>query len=549
MKSKILAVCALLTAVSTIFPNTASMENIMEDSKEAARRNAGTDTGNLEIETPQDENEVSEGDDGAETFQLKGITIESNIKYIQQENVQHLIEPYIGKTVGITELKQLCEELKTYCRNAGWLATVAYLPEQDSANGVIQIQIFTPNFGAPKINNQSRLADDILNEVGKKISDRKQLTSQRIEDVLYRLNEIGGIKARGALVPNVHTRGIDIGINVENDQTNRGIFYIENYGSKYSGRYRAGLIYDIFNIDNRGSRLEVSGLISNEDLDNYAIDYSIISDRQSTSRLGLSIGKTSYHLTREYEVLDVGGDSIDYRIYGITPIYKTIHDGLELEYAYKFRDVKEHIRLFSLENDRYVHTFSIGFKGYRRSAFNDLFNYSFTVYNGVVSNKSEYAELQDEYTHTSGSFTRSQLMLDYRKLLSPCVEFHSQLTWQNASKTLNSSEKLTLGGANGVRGYADGDSSGDEGYLTKNELVWHTDIPGLSTSLFLDIGGSGNKIEHDIKTIRSWGIGLNYSKPNDFFVRMDYARKIGNNLQVASDDVRQRFWFMVGKIF
>ena len=100
-----------------------------------------------------------------------------------------------------------------------------------------------------------------------------------------------------------------------------------------------------------------------------------------------------------------------------------------------------------------------------------------------------------------------------------------------------------------MRGYADGDGSGDEGYLSKSEIIWHTGEPGLSLSVFFDIGGTGTKSENNIQTIRSWGLEANYTKPNDYFVKLDWARRIGINQLVATDNKKHRFWFMVGKIF
>ena len=471
-------------------------------------------------------------------------------------------------------------EIKNYCRQKGWLAAVAFLPEQDSDlnAGIVTIKIKTANFGKVIFNNQSKLADDILKKVGSNIKETQQVQNHKIENVLYLINEIGGVRARGALIPDTTTKRINLNINVVDDQTKRGIFYLENYGAKTSGRYRAGIIYDIYNIDNRGSRFEVSGLLSskksalgqigNKNLDNYVFDYSWISDRKTTSRLGISFGRTTYHQhgLATSIIKEAGGHSLDWRFYGTTPVWKTIHDGFVWNYGYKFRAVTNSVdydfseygilvdlfpEMFPTHNssESYIHTFSLGFSGYKRSLFGDLFNYSLTLYNGYHSPRSQNAKDIAEIMNNDGRFFKSQLVLDYRKLFSKYIEFHTNITFQNASRNLNSAEQMQIGGANGVRGYADGDGAGDEGYLTRTEIIWHTPEPGLSLSTFLDIGGAGVKTNHDIQTIRSWGFEANYAKPNDYFIKLDYARKIGNNSLVASDDKRQRFWFMVGKIF
>ena len=577
MKAKVVSVFS----AAFLLCNVAHAEevNTADISREAARQAAGESEPVKvdEVEVTGTEIEETDVEDVIkETFELKGINIDSDIKEIGYEEVQHIIEPYVNEEVNINSLKKLALEIKDYCRQKGWLAAVAYLPEQDSTDGVVTIKIMSPNFGKVTINNQSHLADDILKKVGENISSKHLVQNHKIENVLYLINEIGGVRARGALIPDTLTRTVGLNINVVDDQTKRGIAYYENYGSKSTARYRLGALYDIYNIDNRGSRLEVSGLMArNRNLDNFSVDYSWITDRKTTSRAGLSFGRTTYYQVPSgfgsdlYSVnAEAGGHSTDFRLYGMTPIWKTIHDGFVWNYGYKFRDYTQTVdttirynqilhdvlglsdTVIHYPDDRYIHTLSLGVSGYKRSLFNDLFNYSFTLYGGHVSPQSDYAETMADLKEDGGNFFRSVANVDYRKLFNKYIEFHTNLTLQNASKNLVGAEQLTIGGAHGVRGYGDGEGSGDEGYLSRSEVIYHTDMPGLSLSVFFDIGGAGIKSEHDIHTIRSWGFEANYSKQNDFFIKLDYARKLGsNNLLVARDDKRQRFWFMVGKIF
>jgi hypothetical protein len=51
-------------------------------------------------------------------------------------------------------------------------------------------------------------------------------------------------------------------------------------------------------------------------------------------------------------------------------------------------------------------------------------------------------------------------------------------------------------------------------------------------------------------TLKGWGIGLTYVQPNNWFARLDYARRIGSD-ELMSDDARshQRMWFLAGKMF
>lgn len=231
-----------------------------------------------------------------------------------------------------------------------------------------------------------------------------------------------------------------------------------------------------------------------------------------------------------------------------------------MRYSYKYRKVNKdygYLKAFEKilgiplggEPKENIHVFSVELDGYKRSLHNGLFNYSAALYLGNVSSRNESARFKNAAAETASQFTRSEVKLDYRQLLTPYWEFHTNLKLQHSSNTLHDSEKLQLGGANGVRGYGDGDASGDEGYLSSTEFVWHTKVPGLTFNAFFDIGGAGDKLAHDIQTIRSWGTGVGYSKPNDYFFKFEYARKIGNNKNVTSDYTRNRLWFIAGKIF
>jgi hypothetical protein len=58
---------------------------------------------------------------------------------------------------------------------------------------------------------------------------------------------------------------------------------------------------------------------------------------------------------------------------------------------------------------------------------------------------------------------------------------------QTASKNLDSSEKFSLGGINGVRAYPQGEASGDEGYRGTVELR-HNVMPNVQATVFYDWG-------------------------------------------------------------
>ncbi|MEO5830112.1 MAG: ShlB/FhaC/HecB family hemolysin secretion/activation protein, partial [Rhodanobacter sp.] len=133
-------------------------------------------------------------------------------------------------------------------------------------------------------------------------------------------------------------------------------------------------------------------------------------------------------------------------------------------------------------------------------------------------------------------------------------------TAQLASKNLDPSEKMVLGGMDGIRAYPQGEGFGDEGYLARLEL--RRLLPGLSDHVpgqvhligFVDSGHvtinknpwyAGSNSEN----LRSAGVGVTWVDPGDFSVRMYYARKLGSQRAISAPDRSGRFWIQLIKYF
>ena len=123
---------------------------------------------------------------------------------------------------------------------------------------------------------------------------------------------------------------------------------------------------------------------------------------------------------------------------------------------------------------------------------------------------------------------------------------------QIASRNLDGSEEFYLGGARGVRAYPQGEASGDQGALGTLELRYHTSLAGLILSTYLDAGHvQYTKDGRDgSETLRGWGLALTFNRENDWFARLDYARRIGTPSVLSRDaQSRDRLWFILGKNF
>ena len=151
---------------------------------------------------------------------------------------------------------------------------------------------------------------------------------------------------------------------------------------------------------------------------------------------------------------------------------------------------------------------------------------------------------------TEGSFSKFTTDVNHIRRLGNTVNLHLNFHSQLASRDLDGSEQFSLGGADGVRAYPQGEASGDSGYQATAELRYATPIPYLSLAAFTDWGEvTLSKSYGQHRNLAGWGVGIEYARPNDYFLRLDYARKLnGEAFQSEEQDKNGRLWFLAYKL-
>jgi hemolysin activation/secretion protein len=163
--------------------------------------------------------------------------------------------------------------------------------------------------------------------------------------------------------------------------------------------------------------------------------------------------------------------------------------------------------------------------------------------------------------NTQGKF--SKLNFDARRLqlLTEDMNLLVALSGQLANRNLASAEKMSLGGASGVRAYPVGQGIGDQGFLFTTELRYivpkYQFLSGdLSLSTFYDAGRVrvnhsplANTAQNNIG-ISGWGVGASLGKDGDFLLKTSIAWR-GENDTPDADNVRRSamVWFQGIKWF
>ena len=454
----------------------------------------------------------------------------------------------------LSKLNAAITQVTSYCRTHGYPASAAYLPAQEAKDGAISIRVIPGRYGDVKLENHSKLKDSVAMRFVGGLKKGDIIRSRGLETTLYSISDVSGTKAVGVLAPGRDFGTSDVTVRIEDGKQTNTVLYAENYGSKSSGRYRYGLQQSFYDVGGLGQRASLGGLISNARMHNYYANYEVPVGRGGHT-LGLGISQMDYNLGGPFRAWGANGKAKTVSLFGTLPIYHLHDKQLKVLYGYDYRKLEDDLDIFGglADSDKHSNSIHVGVAGNQQLDPKTSVDFDATLTHGKLSLDSWYAHLRDALGgDTEGSFTKFTFDGTLVRTLGHRTDVMEKISGQLASRNLDGSEQLYLGGANAIRAYPQGEGSGDDGFTSTTEFRYYTDIPGLTFSTYFDIGHA--KLSHDgragSETLKGWGLAASYQRPGDWFARLDYARRIGESKSL-SDDVKAkgRLWFLLGKIW
>ena len=488
------------------------------------------------------------------TFTVKSIDIDASELVVDKAALSNLMKDCIGDGVTLSKLNAAIAQVTAYCRTHGYPASAAYLPAQEAKDGAISIKVIPGRYGDVKLENHSKLKEAVAMRFVQGLKKGEIIRSKGLETTLYSISDVSGTKAVGVLAPGKDFGTSDVTVRIEDGKQTNTVLYVENYGSKSSGRYRYGLQQSFYDIAGTGSRASLGGLISNARMHNYYANYEMPVGRGGHT-LGLGLSQMDYKLGGVFRNWGANGKAKTISLFGTVPFYHLHDKQLKFQYGYDYRKLEDDLDVFAglADSDKHSHAVHVGITGNQQLDPKTSVDFDATLTYGKLSMDSWYAQLRDALGgDTEGSFTKFSFDGTLVRSLGHRTDVMEKISGQLASRNLDGSEQLYLGGANAIRAYPQGEGSGDDGITSTTEFRYYTDVPGLILSTYFDIGHA--KLSHDghagSETLKGWGLAASYQRPGDWFARLDYARRIGDSKFLSEDaKAKGRLWFLLGKIW
>ena len=481
--------------------------------------------------------------------EVKGFKISGQDIY-PEKKLLAVLDKRKGKLLSFRDLEDGADDLSAYFRERGYVAVRVYLPVQKITNGIVEYAVEIGKFDKLTIRNHTNIHDKAVERQVRCLKQGEYLTKDKLQRAIWLLSDLAGADAKAVLSRGSEPGTVHVEIDLNKHKGKQGLITADNYGNRYTGYNEVSIDYDFWNPVNEGDHFAVGGLMTGRHLYNYGLNYSI---PIVVDGLRASVGYNvlHYNMGAEYNTLDAVGKAriasvgLDYAI------RRSQKNNLYAGIRYEYSSLQDEYRAFNATDDKHGHAGILALYGDETDHYGTTFwriEHKF----GTVG----YSRAGISGGNTHGSYYKLKGSILRREDLNRRWYLLLSARGQWAYSDLDSSEHLSLGGFNGVRAYPSSEASGDRGYIARAELRHLIPLKEqdkqLQLAFYFDHGGvlrmsnAGDFYRH----LEGAGIGLIYSRYEDWFIRTDYAWKVGP--ERSTSDPRHhggRFWIRAGVYF
>lgn len=475
----------------------------------------------------------------------------------------------VGQSLTLAQLEQTIQKLAEQYRSRGWYARV-YLPEQDVTAGVIRIHVLEGHYGGSRLENKARRANPeyVDSVVTHRLKAGEPLFANDLERGLLLANDLPGIQVQGLLEAGHQQGETRLRLNVEDTAFVTGDIGLNNYGTKATGRAQIVGGIALNDLSGDGDQLSLRALAV-QNTHNALIRYSLPLGNDGW-RFATHYSTLNYKLGEQYQVLNAEGTA---QIAGLTlsyPLIRQANQNLAAFTTYEVRRYDDDMLGTALHRHR-INAVNLGLNGdLRDSLWGGAINWgTITLTQGRLDIHDVAGDLSLDAVgpRTQGEYTKLSFTINRLQAIGKSPwQLQTSLSGQMADGNLASSERMSLGGANGVRAYPVNEATGDEGLLLKFELQRNLGR-GFQVAGFID---SGIILQHK-KTWTGWqvhgaadnryslsGAGLSLDWRQDGWTLIgSFAYPISNNPgkdrfghnNDGSQERSPRTWLSISRVF
>ncbi len=458
----------------------------------------------------------------------------------------------------LSDLRVMALKISSHYRKHGYFLAQAYLPAQDILDGVVTIDVLEGRYGQVSLRNSANMPDRLVETLFDGLRSGDAIAITPLESGLLLLSDLPGVNVKSTLVPGASVGASDLIVDLMPGPRVTGYIDADNQGNRYTGANRLGAALQINNPTGSGDLVSVRALTSGAGTRYGRLAYQAQIGR---ARAGVAYSRMLYRLEQDFASLAASGVATITSIYGGYPLLRSRSHNLTGQVHLDDKTFRDRADATSSLADKKARVAMLSLNGDASDAFGGSTTYTLSWSSGDLAIASAAALALDAATvGANGRFGKLSFSAMRLQNLSDTLSLSAAMSGQLASKNLDVSEKMGLGGGAGVRAYPSGEAYGDQGYVLNLEArallpAFAASVPGRITMIgFIDHGSvmlnkNAWTAGDNRRSLSGAGIGLSWAAHNDFAVSVTIASKLGNAVATSAPDANSRFWLQGVKYF
>jgi hemolysin activation/secretion protein len=489
-----------------------------------------------------------------------------------EDELQSWVADRLGQRLNHAQMQALAERVTARLHAKGYLLARAYLPRQDLGDGTLQVAVLPGRLqqgpGRVALDGGSAALQGQLRAIADANLPDGPAQGGDLERALLLMRDVPGITVNSALEKGEQPGTSRIQARVQELRPWSLGASVDNFVNRYTGAVRTGVHGTVFRP------------LEHEDVADIALSQTSGTHQAAASYAwGLLPQGLRANVNASYLRYDVGLDLAPLELEGTArtlgaglsyPLLRSRERNVWLSVDAAQARLDDDVLGVSLHRRR-VGSLSVAVTG---NGWDDLggggltdLGASLDAGNVNLSHNADDAAADAASARTDGSFQKLSWHVSRSQNLPSDWSLFLAANGQLATQNLDSSEQFMLGGPAGVRAYAVGEASGDEGTLASAELRRDVRVFGVrgQALAFADMGWITQ--HHDLWTgalansssndyhLAGAGLGFNVSGEH-WQLRSAWAHALGRNpgrsaagLEADGRAVRSRAWVQLNVVY
>ncbi len=431
---------------------------------------------------------------------LNGIQIEG-LTVFDAKEFEALYHDKIGHNVKLAFAWEVASAITKRYQDAGYFLSRAFVPPQTVKEGIIHIQVIEGYIGHIDVEGPYEPNAIVQHYIDRILAERP-VTSQNVESMLLRMNDLPGLSFRAvlSLLKDADEGAVNMTL-VASKQDSRGSLSFDNYGSRYLGPNEAATSYNTSFLPMHNTTISGLSSLPKKELKHANIEHKVAIYPDLT----LDLQGHTVHALPGYHLENLMIDSKTYG-FGVGLHYQLIRqrqENLAVKLSYESDNTRSDISNSPLTRDHTrVLDFNLAYDLSDQWDGTSIFNLDIVRgIDGLGASKERDLYISREHAHPD--FTKGEMSLSRNQRVADNWSLLGVVRGQYTTMPMYSSEEFGYGGSVFGRAYDTYELSGDQGVNAMVELRYGgiSDFSpvGMMPYVFYDIGKVWNLDEGQTK--------------------------------------------------